>query len=81
MNIKGEKNILEIKQRELRDELNKSPENQNRRKIERLEDSIERHKQIAKKIKYHRTKKGIAQKRRGKRYKINMMKGYKNDRV
>lgn len=56
MNIKGEKNILQIKKEELKIELNRPEEFQNKQKIKRLQESIKRHKEIANQIKYKRKK-------------------------
>ena len=52
MNIKGEKHIIELKKKKLKEELEK--EERNEYKIQRLKKSIERHKSIANSIKNKR---------------------------
>lgn len=54
MNIKGESNIIDLKKDKLKKELAKSKDKQNLQKIRRLEESIKRHKSIAKGIKNKR---------------------------
>ena len=56
MNIKGEKNTLEIKKEKLKKELAKPEEEQHKEKIKRLQQSIKRHKSIANNIKNKREK-------------------------